>query len=168
MRRKSSQPLCKASRSFGAFSLVEIVLALGIVSFAIVGIMGLFPVAMRSALESQRETRAAQIAQQIFSDLRSGKSGSTYLAIGTNIIDPSMRTNVNLKMPGVYQISYSDEGNPVGQNPPSPPLFRATVQITPDSPTPGLSSVQATIIAPASASSTNLASFMFSTLVRQQ
>ena len=41
-----------------AFSLIEIVLALGVISFAIVGIMGLFPVAMRAAQESQSETRA--------------------------------------------------------------------------------------------------------------
>lgn len=53
------------------FSLVEIVLALGIISFVLVAIFGLFPVGYGNALESRRETRAAYLAEQIIDDLRS-------------------------------------------------------------------------------------------------
>ncbi len=54
-----------------AFSLVEVVLALGVVGFSVVAIFSLFPVGLKSALESRRETRAAYLAEQIISDLRS-------------------------------------------------------------------------------------------------
>ena len=42
--------------------MVEIVLAIGIISFALVGILGLIPAAMDSAIKSQRETQATCIA----------------------------------------------------------------------------------------------------------
>ncbi len=54
-----------------AFSLVEVVLALGVVSFAIVAILGVIPVGLNSGRSSQSETRAAQIAQDILSSLAS-------------------------------------------------------------------------------------------------
>ncbi len=53
-----------------AFSLVEVVLALGVVGFSVVAIFSLFPVGLKSALESRRETRANYLAEQIISDLR--------------------------------------------------------------------------------------------------
>ena len=52
-----------------AFSLVEIVLAVGIISFALVGILGMFPVALDAATRSREETQAAFIARSIYSDL---------------------------------------------------------------------------------------------------
>jgi uncharacterized protein (TIGR02598 family) len=51
------------------FSLIEIVLAIGIISFALVGILGLFPVAVNAAANSQNETQAALIARSIFDQL---------------------------------------------------------------------------------------------------
>lgn len=48
-----------------AFSLVEVVLALGVVSFAIVAILGLIPMGLQTSHSSQDETRAAHIAQSI-------------------------------------------------------------------------------------------------------
>lgn len=53
-----------------AFSLTEVVLALGVVAFAAVAILGLFPVALDTARESQRETYATLIARSLFADLR--------------------------------------------------------------------------------------------------
>jgi type II secretory pathway pseudopilin PulG len=52
------------TRRFG-FSLVEVVLALGVVSFAIVAILGLIPTGLQTSHSSQDETRASQIAQSI-------------------------------------------------------------------------------------------------------
>lgn len=54
-----------------AFSLVEVVLALGIVAFAIVAILGAFPAALQTSRSSQSETRAAQIAQDVLVSLAS-------------------------------------------------------------------------------------------------
>jgi len=52
------------------FSLIEIVLALGIISFALVGILGIFPLALTSARESAAETRISFIAQSLLADIR--------------------------------------------------------------------------------------------------
>ncbi len=48
-----------------AFSLVEVVLALGVVSFAIVAILGLFPVALNSNRAGINEGRAAELVRAI-------------------------------------------------------------------------------------------------------
>lgn len=53
------------------FSLVEVVLALGVISFAIVAILGVVPVGLSTGHSAQNETRAAQIAQDILSSLAS-------------------------------------------------------------------------------------------------
>lgn len=51
------------------FSLVEVVLALGVISFAIVAILGVFPIGLSTSHSAQDETRAPQIAQMILSSL---------------------------------------------------------------------------------------------------
>lgn len=51
-----------------AFSLVEIVMALGIVSFAMMGIVGLLMVGMNTFRDSMDTTIQARIAQRIISD----------------------------------------------------------------------------------------------------
>src|SRR5437588_2740362 len=54
-----------------AFSLVEVVIALGVVSFAIVAILGLIPTGLQTSHSSQDETRAAQMAQGILAGMAS-------------------------------------------------------------------------------------------------
>lgn len=66
-----SMRICRQSadgRGEHAFSLVEVVLALGIVSFVIVGIMGLLLLGMSTFRRSIDTTVQAQIAQRIISD----------------------------------------------------------------------------------------------------
>ena len=55
----------KNRRFTRAFSLVEVVLALGVISFAIVAILGVIPVGLATGHSAQDETRAPQIAQTI-------------------------------------------------------------------------------------------------------
>lgn len=54
-----------------AFSLVEVVLALGVISFAIVAILGVIPVGLATGHSAQDETRAPQIAQTILASFAS-------------------------------------------------------------------------------------------------
>ena len=76
---------CPISRRLGTgFSLVEVVIALGIVSFAVLAIVGMLPVAMKSAQESMRETDSTLIAQRIFSELRTGSGGNRSITTDTN------------------------------------------------------------------------------------
>jgi uncharacterized protein (TIGR02598 family) len=59
-----------------AFSLVEVVLALGVVSFAVVGILAVFPAGLRTSQSSQNDTRAPQIAQKIYSEIAAQAANS--------------------------------------------------------------------------------------------
>jgi uncharacterized protein (TIGR02598 family) len=63
-----SKPAPGRSRAQRAFSLVEVTLALGIISFAFVAIFGMLPVALDSARDSIDRTRGAQIAQRLFAE----------------------------------------------------------------------------------------------------
>lgn len=54
-----------------AFSLVEVVLALGVVSFAIVAILGILPTGLQTGKSSQDETRATQLAQSVLATMAS-------------------------------------------------------------------------------------------------
>lgn len=66
------------------FSLVEVVIAIGIFAFVIVGIIGLFPAALRIRSESALDTRAAMIAQQLMASIDSASS-----VTNNNLLFPS-------------------------------------------------------------------------------
>jgi uncharacterized protein (TIGR02598 family) len=148
-----------------AFSLIEIVLALAVISFALVGIMGLFPAAMKSAKESQEETRATHIAQQIFDDLVTLSGTNGFLAIGTNIVESGSRQTVSLTTSGTYLVSYDAAGRPVGGGAVSGAAFLATIGITTNTPASGLSRVQATIQTPPTAANALRSSYTFVTVL---
>lgn len=62
-----------------AFSLVEVVLAIGVVSFAMMAMVGVLPVGLRSAQESHSQVAMANIARQLQGELQqiSFRSDST-------------------------------------------------------------------------------------------
>jgi len=62
--------MLRRSNPAEAFSLVETVLALGILAFSLMAILGLFPVGFRQATSVTAETHGAQIAREIFATLR--------------------------------------------------------------------------------------------------
>jgi Tfp pilus assembly protein PilV len=49
--------------------LVEVVIALGVITVGIVGILAVFPTALQTGHSAQDETRAAHIAQSVFGSL---------------------------------------------------------------------------------------------------
>jgi uncharacterized protein (TIGR02598 family) len=72
--------------SFRGFSLIEVVIALGVISFAMVGLMGLIPVGLKTSREAIDTTIQAQMAQMIrnqillseFTDLNAWKGKTLY------------------------------------------------------------------------------------------
>lgn len=65
-----------------AFSLVEVVLSLGICAFVLVAMMGLFSTGLRASRESEEQVQAANLASQILaSRLASPSNPSPALAI---------------------------------------------------------------------------------------
>ena len=57
-----------------SFSLLEVVIALGVITVGIVGILAVFPTALQTGHSAQDETRAAHIAQSVFGSLVAGAS----------------------------------------------------------------------------------------------
>jgi Tfp pilus assembly protein PilV len=58
------------------FSLVEIAIALGIVSFALIAILGLIPVSMNSARDAVDQTRTSMIAQDVYNRMRASMTSN--------------------------------------------------------------------------------------------
>ena len=82
------------SRSVKAFSLIEVLLAIGIVSFAVVAIVGMLPIALNTAKDSMLETDAASIAQRVFAELQASTGTNRPVSISahgdTKAIDLSL------------------------------------------------------------------------------
>lgn len=55
------------ARARDAFSLVEVVLAMGITSFALVAMLGLFTTGLKSSSESENQIQAANLASMLLS-----------------------------------------------------------------------------------------------------
>ena len=54
-----------------SFSLIEVVLALGVLAFAVLAVVGLLPIGLSTGHAAQDETRSAHIAQEIFASFAS-------------------------------------------------------------------------------------------------
>ena len=66
----ASSPLLRPTRRSHAFSLVEVVLAIGVVSFAMMAVLGTLPVGLKSSRESRGQVATANIARQIQGELQ--------------------------------------------------------------------------------------------------
>jgi uncharacterized protein (TIGR02598 family) len=89
-----------------AFSLVEVVLALGVISFAIVAILGVFPVGLNTGHSAQDETRAPQIAQMILSSIASQAStqfNNVQVPLpGNQTLSVDLTSSASPTTPGLY------------------------------------------------------------------
>ena len=141
------------------FSLVEAALSLAIVSFAVIAIMGLFPVALQTARESNRETRATLIARRIVDELQSLPATNTSLVRGTSLTNFDGRiTGLDLSSASTNVLLYDEQGEGLtNQVAPgsftnsitvSGAYFAAGVRVTPNFPRQGISRVQTTVEAP--------------------
>lgn len=79
-------------RSSAGFSMVEVVLTLGVIGFALLAIIGLLPIGLQSGRASIQETRANHLAEKIFSTLRSQPFNTVSLSQLSN------NTTVNLAL----------------------------------------------------------------------
>jgi uncharacterized protein (TIGR02598 family) len=71
-----------------AFSLVEVVLALGVIAIAIVAILGLVPTGLQTSHSSQDETRSGQIAQSVF-DTMASQAQTNFSAVSLPVASPA-------------------------------------------------------------------------------
>jgi type II secretory pathway pseudopilin PulG len=133
-----------------AFSLVEVVLAIGVISFAIVAILGMFPVSSQTSHISQGETRATHIAEDVFAAISTQartaaspaslnsaaavKQASTS-AIPTASATPTVLSqNIDLTASHTYSLAADNDGNLTASYTAGLP-YKVTVTTTPN-PTP--------------------------------
>ncbi len=171
-----------------AFSLIEIVLALAIISFALVAILGLFPVAIQAATSSQQETHAALIARSIYSDLDAQSGGTRYLLLGKDETSDSssssgeqssrFATKVDVDLTSTesksYYLAYDSDGQPLKDKisteeydrgfPKAGYLAKITV-LPSETSTPGIFPLEITVGAPASAAVARRTSHPFLSLL---
>ncbi len=165
-------------RDCDAFSLIEVTISLGIIAFALVGIMGLFPAALQSARDSQQETQATFIAQQIFGGLSSNLSPSgNFVPTGSDVTDSSHRLAVDLTEEESYYLGFSQEGVALGAVTESEFenaietrewVYATRVSVFADSPAPGISQVEVLVTSPAVATLPRRSRYPFVTLIRNQ
>lgn len=159
---------CPISRRLGtAFSLVEVVIALGIVSFAVLAIVGMLPMALKSAQESMRETDATLIAQRIFAELKTGSGANRTVIKDTNTKSETISLSAN----STNNLAFKQDGIPqaffLSTNSPQDALydFYAQISVLANTGVANLSRVQVDIAAPAAAPAANRTTNSFTTLI---
>ena len=161
------------------FSLVEAALSLAILSFALVAIIGLFPVALLTARESSAETRATLIARRIVDEIQSLAATNISLVRAPSVTNAHARiSGLDLSSPFCSVLLYDEQGEGMTNQVAAEDFgngitaadayFVAEVRLTPNYPRPGISRVQATVEAPASAPSPRRSRFVFVSYMSQR
>jgi len=148
------------------FSLIEIILALGIISFALVGILGLFPVAVNAAADSQHETQAALIARSIFDQLETTPETPIRTIVLAKTLDGNSPVPIRIdltKSSPISPIGFDTSGiaTPSDSNAP----YQVTMSVAPlTTPAYGLTRVSLTVKLAAS----KVTSYSFVSILRQK
>lgn len=106
----------RARRRQLAFTIVEVVLALGLIAVGVVAILGVFPIALQTGHSAQDETRAPEIAQTIFSSLVAqapSQFNNLQLPIAGN---PSLAINLALSSSPTTPTLYGDNDGKLTQD----------------------------------------------------
>lgn len=105
----------KPQSSARAFSLVEVVIALGLVGFALIAVLAFFPVGLSSSRSSAGETRAAQLARAIFGTIDSQcATFSSISCYGLSTLDlTSLNTMSETTSSHTLYASYPSPNDPV-------------------------------------------------------
>jgi prepilin-type N-terminal cleavage/methylation domain-containing protein len=72
------------------FSLIEVTLALMVVSFGLLGIFHLFPAGLRASADATAETRLGQFADEVFNQLYAEAAGKTTAATWAPVFSGSV------------------------------------------------------------------------------
>ena len=111
------------SRS-AAFSLVELVLALGVAAFCLFAVFGLMPVGMQTNRNAASQTAATNIIAVIVADLRTTPAAATTsrqfaITFGTDTrlyFDASGQASTSLTSDSRYQLNITWNSAPTGLN----------------------------------------------------
>jgi len=107
-----------------AFSLVELVLALGVAAFCLIAVFGLMPVGMQTNRNATSQTAATSIMAAIVADLRTTPAAATTspqfaITFGTEktlFFDASGQASTSLGADSRYQLNIRWNSAPTGLN----------------------------------------------------
>ena len=147
---------------------MEIVIALGVISFALVGIIGLFPTALDAANESRHETRAAAIARLMFGQMRTHDPKKKAMPLGpdparSSVTDGNLNLSLQTGVTNIGLVAFDEEGRPVvrmtdaqftGESTSgrlSTAAYKVRLRVSPNQPFPGLARLVVDVTYPPSA-----------------
>lgn len=116
----------RTSHGVSAFSLIEVVIALGVAAFCLIAIFGMIPAGLNSNQASLRETLAASLTSSIVSDLRAVPGQLT--SATTSIYRIALPAS-GLSSTTVFFLNEDGSTNSLG-DPAAPPAYRAAVVVT--------------------------------------
>jgi len=105
----------KSAPASPAFSLTEVVIALGVATVAVVAVLGIFPVGFDTARESEGDTQAAIVARTIAADLaasvrrQGGSFNTAQIVVGKDLVQTNGWLDLDLAVAGTYWIAYKRE-----------------------------------------------------------
>ncbi len=104
----------KHARRFStcAFSLVEVVLALGVTSFVLMALLGTLPAGVKSVKDSMNDSARANILQQIRAEMEEVSFGTN--ATSTDNIDSTLSAQTNYYTPEGLLLTPSGSSAPSG------------------------------------------------------
>ena len=121
-----------------AFTLVEVMLALAVVSIGIIAILGLLPNALQSSRDAADNTLAATIVQDLFSSIRAQPFHKADFGAGSKDLAVQVLPSSPVKL------NYDSTGNPTNVL----DYYQVLVSIEPQPPL-GMSYVRAAVLWPA-------------------
>jgi uncharacterized protein (TIGR02598 family) len=111
-----------------AFSLIEVALALGIVAFCGVALLGLMPLALGNARASKEDTRVAHLLQTLVANLHTRRGVIT----GPNAAEDFV--SIDPVPPHQIEVSYSLEGKVLAAQRGADSFFAVTLRFKPAPP----------------------------------
>jgi len=151
--------------------MVEVVIALGIVSVGVVAVLGLFPLALGIARDSREEPRATFAARKLLADLEAGDGPGRSIHAGSGT--SATAWPVALDSAGFATFACDGEGlflrwsaSNALASPPSSASLLADVRVDPSTGIPGLSRVEVLVRAPAAAPPNRQRRYVFVAMLR--
>jgi len=97
----------RRSRDFGAFSLVEVVIALGVIAFGLMAIVALVPVGIHAASDSLEESQAVNVLSAVVADRQATPLGQ----VSSGFSLPGLSSGTTTKFFGVNEAQQSTDTN---------------------------------------------------------
>lgn len=116
------------------FSLMEVVTALSVISFALVALLGVFPIGLENSRTTVAETRAAQVARMVVATLRS-EPFQAAPCFGTTTLDLATLDTLTTGDPAVLHVSYGVHEEPAivrTDTPPADAIYRLELRFEPE------------------------------------